>query len=459
MRVKAMLERIDWRMLAFLGVCLLLACGAKKERVFASMVAGAGGAEGSAGDATSGAVKGGQATRGAATAGEATAGVATAVLVGGAPPDESTVVGGSAFGAGGRGAYAGETGRGPGGEGGVGCGPEGCSGTCTPTETRCADKFSMQTCNANRGWDSAVACDGQACVGVACTGVCVPEATSCVNSTTIRTCQDDGTWGANTVCTGQACYQDGCTGVCVPGNTECTSTTEIRACGDDGQWSNPAPCANQACYQDACTGVCSPAAERCSENIPQVCSTSGAWGDKAPACALPDMMCRYSGDNATCAANPPHMVGQDAPFSNTTGVLKDWILGNPVVLETRTHVAKFGLIAAQNTACMVRMSLYRDVGGAPTDLVGYSTQVSPDIDAQTYKLDPVAQINIDPGTYWLMAHYSCNATAYVFDNASAPDLKYASVPYGTVPNLFPTTGVTTITTFALNHYLVVQDLP
>ena len=334
-----------------------------------------------------------------------------------------------------------------------------CTGVCVPETTQCADKFSIQICATNGTWGDPVACTGQACAQGVCTGTCVPESTECVSSTVLHTCGDDGVWGPDATCTGQACYQDECTGVCVPGTPECTSATQIRTCGEDGVWDAPAPCTNQACSGDACVGVCSPNTERCSSNTPQVCSLTGTWEDETAECLLPDLICQYAGGDAACVDNPPYSVGYDAPFSNTTGVLQDWILGNPIVLTQAAHVVSFGLIAVQNSSCMVRMALYADSAGAPTALLGYSTQVSPSINAQTYELAPVAQINVDAGTYWLMAHYSCNATAYAFDDASAPDLVYATATYGTLPDPFPTTGVTTITTFALNQYLVVQDLP
>jgi sulfatase modifying factor 1 len=94
-----------------------------------------------------------------------------------------------------------------------------------------------------------------------------------------------GTWSLKDECD-FACHENACTGICKPGDVQCGGSEALvpQVCGEDGQW-KPNPDVNGGaacpflCDAGACTGECIPTSAQCSDNMRQVCSNEGAWGD------------------------------------------------------------------------------------------------------------------------------------------------------------------------------------
>jgi hypothetical protein len=211
--------------------------------------------------------------------------------------------------------------------------------------------------------------------------------------------------------------------------------------------------------------MCSPGPQRCdgtNKQQPQVCSSTGTYGNDGSACSGTwATICRVVAGDAQCVANPPYTVGKTTQLSQTQSVSAGQILGNAFTITEKVAIVKFGIWVAQNVAgCRMRMSIYTDSGSSPGAPVSYSAELA-NLTLGNQQLDPMGgQSFLDPGRYWLMAHYGCPTVIYDLDMASEPDLKYQVVTYvngGAPPSSLPM-PINVLTSFSANHYLSIQTI-
>ncbi len=353
-----------------------------------------------------------------------------------------------------------------------------CQGVCAPDYQRCNNN-NVQNCNSSGQYSGMLAnctTSGQTCVATgttaSCQGTCAPGYQRC-NNNVVQNCNTSGSYSgtaANCTTAGQTCVASGttaaCQGTCAPGYQRCNNNN-VQNCNASGSYSGTADnCTNKGntCVATgnsaSCSGTCIAGNERCSSNTPQACDDTGTWQSESAMCTSPNFICEVDAGDAECVSNPPYTVGYDSAFAATTSAGLNFLLGNPITLDRRVRVLQFGLLANAQASCRVHMLLYSDNAGSPGALQGFSAEATPpNIAAGRHELAPNGQLVVNAGKYWLMAHYNCAATILAFDNDSAPDLKYVVASYGSAPDPFPTTGVSTIPTLAANHYLNVQNAP
>jgi hypothetical protein len=154
-------------------------------------------------------------------------------------------------------------------------------------------------------------------------------------------------------------------------------------------------------------------------------------------------------------------VGEASPLGDSTSIPTNWLLGIWVDVPHRARIVSFGLWATgQATDCDLQMALYTDDAGEPDALLGRSFVFDPPATNTAIETAPQSLFNVEAGRYWVMTHYRCTGSPTLFREAASgkPDMVYAVVTSGSIPSTFPGAAATFEET-ALNHYLVIQDLP
>jgi hypothetical protein len=133
-----------------------------------------------------------------------------------------------------------------------------------------------------------------------------------------------------------------------------------------------------------------------------------------------------------------------------------------VTVTYRTSLLRFGMWgrAGSSGAPNVILVIYAEsttTPGTPGALVMSSTPTA--VVAGNME-PPVAQsTNLVPGNYWIGAVFSGNYanTWWSGLTSSSTTALWFNDTYPNTPNNFPTTGVTSITGYIYNYYIVVQD--
>jgi hypothetical protein len=214
-------------------------------------------------------------------------------------------------------------------------------------------------------------------------------------------------------------------------------------------------CTDQACVSGACSGNCDPEEERCNNNTPQLCSDTGAWGDKSAQCSSPSMLCKVVGDSASCASNPPYYLGAETALSTNATLAKGFLFAVPVKFAAKARALELGIVGRSDTGAFVTMALYKDNAGAPGMLLGTTTEKA--VTAGQLAMSPVSALIQPAGDYWLVASFSANATSYESAKAGAK-YRYVSGTYATFPATFPA-GSTLVSDVQENFFVKLQDQP
>ena len=326
-----------------------------------------------------------------------------------------------------------------------------CAGACTPTDKQCSNLI-PESCNQDGAWVDATPCS-YVCSAGGCTGVCTPIDTQCTNGQK-HICGPLGTWGAATPCT-FVCSGKTCGGVCTPGDTLCPTDTQKEICGGDGLWGTESTCPN-ACVGKTCGGTCVPGSARCNVNTVQSCDTTGTWKDQT-ACSGGTPLCRSN----QCATSSPYDIGNSAQLPNGTDQESANVMTvMEITVNYRTSLLRFGMwgrAGSPGPTPDVLLVIYAEsttTPGTPGALVMSSTPAA--LVAGNME-PPVAQsTNLAPGNYWIGAVFSGTANTW-WSSTAGPTALWFNDTYPNTPNSFPATGVTSITGYTYNYYIVVQD--
>lgn len=379
------------------------------------------------------------------------------------------------------------------------CSAGACIGECVPDDSTCADDHSTKTCDAHGHWQPGASCDF-VCTGNACAGECKPATAVCIDARQRKLCGTDGMWAPPQPCSAQACVTDACVGACSPGTYHCQTGSKItrETCDNNGQWGSPTDCTNICDPQTGdCGGSCRPSRTQCaSSTTVQTCGDNGQWpqatdcpficdtqtnacgGQCAPgthhcynadpisrvedcvagtwtpstSCSVPTQICSGS----ACVANNPYPVGNSTKLSDSDAESTGTLLGFQINLTSKVDVLKFGMWG-RGPGAFVKLALYRDNGGVPGGLVGYSVLGA--VQSGAVELDPAASLTVAAGTYWLMATFDSNAQTW-WKTSGGPDAWYMSHVFSdNLPNTFDTTNGTKFSGYTYNYYVTVRARP
>jgi hypothetical protein len=173
---------------------------------------------------------------------------------------------------------------------------------------------------------------------------------------------------------------------------------------------------------------------------------SATAGDDAWSVALDDGTTTHTSFVAKVGALVA--IGETTTFADHLNmtVSANNLYGQQVTVASQTYLMRFGLFS-DNTGVNARVALYLDNGANPATLVAQTASQALVIGRNEMRLAAPMQINA--GTYWLMADF--DAGAQVRRGSTNVAQMYVSVA-STVPLPTTTAGATTLTGSSLNYF-------
>jgi hypothetical protein len=150
---------------------------------------------------------------------------------------------------------------------------------CLVGATRCSPTGSAVEVCTSAGWKMQQACP--VCTDGACSGTCTPGDKQCAPGQSPQTCGADGQWAAAPEPCPNACTGKGvCSGECKPGTLKCGVGPDSLMpflCSETGMWMPKPPACTNLCSSGSCSGSCAPKSVQCMGNSTQVCSALATW--------------------------------------------------------------------------------------------------------------------------------------------------------------------------------------
>ena len=136
----------------------------------------------------------------------------------------------------------------------------------------------------------------------------------------------------------------------------------------------------------------------------------------------------------TCLATARY--GNTGPGTGASPFSGNFLAGIQVYIPSPSVVTGFGAVLYNSTAsCNMVLGLYKDMAGAPGDLV--ATVTAPALVAPGGKeLSVSPPVDILAGTYWILGVWDGLAT-FSSNSATPVTWRYASYPFGALPPTAP----------------------
>jgi len=214
---------------------------------------------------------------------------------------------------------------------------------------------------------------------------------------------------------------------------------DVSNCGQCGKvcpndWANSSPtCAagncGHACTSpwDNCDGL---AYNGCETNLDTSSTNCGTCGKT---CA--STVCQ----NRTCLTTARYgNTGAGVTYSNFSG---NYLAGIQVYIPNACVTTGLGVVLYGATASRnMYLGLYRDVAGNPEERI--TTVASPSLVAPGGRELTVPQVKIPAGNYWLLGVWDGTAS-FAANSTQTVTWRYASHPYGPLPETAPTSMLST----------------
>ncbi|MFK7929722.1 MAG: MopE-related protein [Myxococcota bacterium] len=128
-------------------------------------------------------------------------------------------------------------------------------------------------------------------------------------------------------------------------------------------------------------------------------------------------------------------VGQVDPLPEDSAHSPNYLLGNPIEVPSMMTLRSLG-VEGRAAGPQVRMALYTDVGGNPSELIVETDSTA--LIVGPLEL-PADSVELQPGTYWIMGIYDDNASIGYASSSSDTPVHYISLPFSNeAPSVFPT---------------------
>jgi len=146
--------------------------------------------------------------------------------------------------------------------------------------------------------------------------------------------------------------------------------------------------------------------------------------------------------------------GYTAELTSISSAATGSIWATPITVGSKTELDSLGYVVKLGGVAMdVRMALYSNLSGHPDRLLGQTGVFSVGTAAATYRVSLTAQVQVQPGIYWLAVTHSASGAGFGYELTGGPGMAvYSPFTWGTA---FPSTlGVppSTIASYKLNFY-------